>query len=137
MTTIVIPEQDTKDLVTVTFAHAANAKPFIAGISDSRCFIASMLFAQQSPALDHLRFLRDHVIKPLPYGQALIDYYYASSPFWVESVKNNPLAVATIRSGIVFSLYLLPLLLLFGLVTRQRLMPSVRTVSMHETTPTH
>ncbi|MBE1275032.1 S8 family serine peptidase [Enterovibrio baiacu] len=83
--------------------------------SDSRCFIASLVFSDSPYVLKHLRAFRDHVLLNLPFGDSLVTAYYVHSPFWVNTIQHNQSAIFVIQITLLFFFYLLPLLLLMGL----------------------
>ena len=58
--------------------------------SDSRCFVASALYAEEPEKLTKLRAFRDQTLRTLPGGDWMITQYYHYSPQWVEWSKEYP-----------------------------------------------
>ncbi|NGO00143.1 S8 family serine peptidase [Grimontia sp. S25] len=108
-TSLLLSNDSEKETVSVSFTVGAPSdSQTTPASSDSRCFLATMAFSQSPLILDHLRFVRDYVIKPLPYGDTIVDAYYQHSPFWVVELQGNPWAILAIQVSILLSLYLLP-----------------------------
>ncbi|WP_087019666.1 S8 family serine peptidase [Thaumasiovibrio subtropicus] len=68
----------------------------IAEAPDSRCFVASYLYAQDIEKVDNLRKFRDQILLKLPYGDEFVHYYYENSPLWVEKFRKSPTLTRTV-----------------------------------------
>ena len=55
-----------------------------ASSSDSRCFVATALFGQNTRETQGLRTFRDKYLVTNQLGQTFVSWYYANSPAWVE-----------------------------------------------------
>lgn len=107
-------QQDTEYVIRFTMAESTAGNVGAVG-SDSRCFIASLVFSDSPYILKHLRAFRDHVLLNLPFGDAVVTAYYAHSPFWVNAIQHHQSAIFAIQITLLFFFYLSPLLLLIGL----------------------
>lgn len=58
--------------------------------SDSRCFLASAVYAEQPKKLAQYRAFRDEFLLKSPTGQAMVELYYQYSPYWVLQVNKQP-----------------------------------------------
>ncbi|NVC64488.1 hypothetical protein FC652_15310 [Vibrio sp. 05-20-BW147] len=65
--------------------------------SDSRCFLATSLFAEQPQTLDYYRHFRDDVLLKLPGGEWLVAQYYHWSPRLVVWAEEHRWFKETIR----------------------------------------
>ncbi|MGF1867402.1 S8 family serine peptidase [Enterovibrio norvegicus] len=105
----------------VSFTLAENTSGNVGAVaSDSRCFVASLVFSDSPYILKHLRGFRDNVLLNLPFGDTVVAAYYAHSPFWVNTIRNNQSAIFAIQITLIFFFYLSPLLLLMGLYRKVR-----------------
>ena len=74
--------------------------------SDSRCFIASELFFNEPEKILKFRQFRDDGLLKLPFGEAMVQYYYQHSPVWVNYVRDKPnarMAMRFILNGLLWS----------------------------------
>ncbi len=115
-----LPNQGAAEYV-VSFTLAENTSGNVGAVaSDSRCFVASLVFSDSPYILKHLRGFRDNVLLNLPFGDTVVAAYYAHSPFWVNTIRNNQSAIFAIQITLIFFFYLSPLLLLMGLYRKVR-----------------
>lgn len=84
--------------VTLQFDLESQVQP--SASSDSRCFIATSLYPDDEAKLMFFREVRDKVLLQVPLGEDLVDWYYASSPVWVERSEETPLLKNMLRFGL-------------------------------------
>ncbi|OLQ91322.1 hypothetical protein BIY21_13285 [Vibrio ponticus] len=71
--------------------------PIAQASSDSRCFVASKIYANQPSKINKLRKFRDEVLSKLPGGDWLIDLYYDYSPRLVQLSEKHPQLTSAVR----------------------------------------
>ena len=87
--------------------------------SDSRCFIASSVYPAGHPDLSTFRSFRDIILKALPGGDNLVDFYYQSSPRLVAWMSKHPQLLDITRTGLEATAIAIrhPFTTLFSLLT--------------------
>ena len=87
--------------------------------SDSRCFIASSVYPAGHDDLSTFRSFRDNILKPLPGGDSLVNFYYQSSPKLVAWMSKHPQLLEITRTGLETTATAIrhPFTMLFSLLT--------------------
>jgi len=57
---------------------------------DRRCFVASAVYGNDAPQTDTLRTWRDNHLLKIPFGSAIVRFYYLSSPTLVRVCQSLP-----------------------------------------------
>lgn len=67
-------------------------------LREQGCFFFSAGFGREHPVIERLKWFRDHVLRKLPGGEGIVQFYYRVAPPYAHYVSQSPMLRAVVRS---------------------------------------